>query len=265
MKGRRKQLDNELIVSEYYDEWAEELRMTRDRGRNIEFLTTMNYIKRYLKAGDKILELGCGTGVYSLNLAKEGYDITAVDISQKNLDILKSKITDGMSIEVNKMNATDLSCIPDNFYNVTLALGPLYHLFDKEDIDKVITEAKRVTKKEGFIFIAFLTKDYITIRNCQEIFDVSVRHLNNKYKFVNSLEEIFYYFYIDEFEQLMKKHELSKLHLLTTDGISRFINAEINNLSDNGYDKYLHYIINNCERRELMGFSPHLLYITRNV
>ena len=58
---------NEIIVADYYDEWSEDNRLNRDKAHMIEYFSTMHYIDKYLKPGDKILEVGCGTGIYSLN------------------------------------------------------------------------------------------------------------------------------------------------------------------------------------------------------
>lgn len=254
-------MNNESIVKEYYDEWAENVRLTRDKGRNIEYVLTTYFINRYLTGDEKILELGCGTGIYSLAYAREGYDVTAIDISDKNLNTLRECITDDMTIQALNMNATNLSGLEDNFFDVSLVLGPLYHLFDEDDINKVISEVKRVTKPGGIVYIAFLSKDYITVRNCSEVFDESDRYFDTEYKFINSIEEVFYYFYVDEIEQLMNFHDIEKLHFLTTDGISRFVNQDINQLTEKGYQRYLDYLRYNCERKELMGFSPHLLYV----
>lgn len=255
----------ETMVSNYYDEWSENLRLSRDKAHMLEFLTTMHYIDKYLKPNDKVLEVGCATGMYSINIAKKGFEVTALDISDKNLDILRSQISEDMPVSAANMNATNLSTIPDNTYDVTLLLGPLYHLFSEQDITAAINEAKRVTKKCGLLFIAFLSKDYIIMRKCEDIFNNPEKYLTQNFDYSNNMEEVFYYFSINEFKELMNSHKLNKLHLLTTDGISQFIGDGINALSDEGYQNFLNYHYLNCERTELLGFSPHILYIAKNL
>lgn len=256
-------MNNESIVKEYYDGWAEKVRLTRDKAGNIEYVITTDFINRHLTGDEKILELGCGAGIYSLAYASEGYDVTAIDISEKYLDILRESVTDEMTIQAINMNATNLDGLEDDSFDVSLVLGPLYHLFDEDEINMVTSEVKRVTKPGGIVYVAFLSKDYITVRNCFEVFDESERYFDTEYKFINSIEEVFYYFYVDEIEKLMNFHGIEKLHFLTTDGISRFVNQDINELTDKGYQRYLDYLKCNCERKELMGFSPHLLYVGR--
>ena len=80
----------DLIVDKY-TQYDEDKRLNEDRAHNMEYLTTMRYVQKYLKPGDKILEIGAGTGRYSITLAKMGYDVTAVDLTPKYVDIMKRK------------------------------------------------------------------------------------------------------------------------------------------------------------------------------
>lgn len=161
---------NEQIVTEYYNQWEENERVSRDHAHMTEFYITMHYIEQYLTKECRIIEVGCGTGIYSLELARRGYEVTAVDISSRNLDVMRSQITTSMKLEVIQGNAADLSGIADKSYDICLCLGPLYHLFDEKDIDKAINEMKRVTKQDGCIFMAFLSQDYIMMRAPEKVF-----------------------------------------------------------------------------------------------
>ena len=53
----------------------------------------------------------------------------------------------------------DLSAFPDNEYDITLLLGPLYHLYSKEDKRQALGEAIRVTKPGGCILRAYVISD----------------------------------------------------------------------------------------------------------
>lgn len=78
------------ILRSFYDDIDEDSRLNISRQGQLEYLTTMNYIHRYTKAGAKILEIGAGTGRYSIALAKEGYNVTAVELVESNLKVLKN-------------------------------------------------------------------------------------------------------------------------------------------------------------------------------
>ena len=47
--------------------------------------------------------------------------------------------------------------LEDNTYDVTLVFGPLYHLYEADEVNKAIDEAIRVTKKNGVILFAFIS------------------------------------------------------------------------------------------------------------
>ena len=66
-------------LNDYYGQYDEDGRLTRNRRGELEYLTTMGYIQAYLKPGDRVLEMGAGTGRYSLTLAKLGAEVTAVE------------------------------------------------------------------------------------------------------------------------------------------------------------------------------------------
>ena len=81
-----------------------------------------------------------GTGRYSVQLAGEGYDVTAVELVKYNLGILKSKKS---SVKAYQGNALNLSRFEADQFDMVLVFGPMYHLYTKEDKVKALKEAKR--------------------------------------------------------------------------------------------------------------------------
>ena len=74
-------MDNvQSILNNYYNEYDEDGRLEKDKAHSIEFITTTKYIEQYLNEGDKILEIGAGTGRYTLYYAKKGFDVSAVEL-----------------------------------------------------------------------------------------------------------------------------------------------------------------------------------------
>ena len=148
----------EAIVKDYYNTYKEDERFLKNH-RKVEFLTNATYIEKFAKKGAKILELGAGTGAYSLYLAKKGYKVEAVEISEHNLEILNAASEEVKNLRVRSADAVDLGIYADDLFDVTLSLGPMYHIFNKKDIEKAIQEAIRVTKKDGIIIFSYLTND----------------------------------------------------------------------------------------------------------
>lgn len=94
--------------------------------------------------------------------------------------------------------------LADNAFDVTLVFGPLYHLYEKEEVEKAIDEAIRVTKKDGIILFAFISVFAIMYSNYftgnwgagqEENFtqDYKVRHFK---------EQLFTGYDVAEFEDL---------------------------------------------------------------
>ena len=137
------------ILTSFYSSRKENDRLTSKHGA-IEFITTTKYIEKYLKEGDRILEIGCGTGRYSLYYAHKHFEVDAIELLEENLNVLRQNILPYDKIQAVQGNALDLSIYPDNTFDITLLLGPMYHLFTREDKLKCLGEALRVTKKGHF-------------------------------------------------------------------------------------------------------------------
>ena len=73
------------IVNAIYNAYDEDARLTKSRNGQLESITTMHYIHALLPEGAKVLEVGAGTGRYSVALAKEGCDVSAVELVERNL------------------------------------------------------------------------------------------------------------------------------------------------------------------------------------
>lgn len=82
-------------------------------------------------------------------------------------------------------NALELSSFSDDYYDVTLLLGPLYHLYNPEDKRQAIREALRVTKPGGVIFAAYVISDgcALLMREAIDAMDEETFQLYLKYHF----------------------------------------------------------------------------------
>lgn len=77
------------IISSFYTAFDEDARVDSSRQGQLEYLTTMEYIHRYAPADGTLLELGAGTGRYSIALAREGFEVTALELVEHNLEQLR--------------------------------------------------------------------------------------------------------------------------------------------------------------------------------
>lgn len=259
-------MDTAKIIQAHYDEYEEDLRFSKDKGHRLEFVLTTHFIDKYLKEGDKILEIGAGTGAYSLHYAKKGYKVEAIELVEHNINIFKTKITPEMDINVSRGNALDLGKYEDNSFDMTLLLGPMYHLFTDEDRKKAIDEALRVTKPNTLLFIAYLTNDSIIVNYFlrEKNIDLLPKSIkDSSYRLADIPEEIFVGYHIDEFEKLVDLPNYQKLHNVAVDGIGFLLREFLEEFSEEQFKIWVDYQIAISERPELQGYSPHMLYIGR--
>lgn len=142
-------METKDYLTNYYKQYDEDGCLLSKHGM-IEYITTMKYIEKYLKTGMRILEIGAATGRYSHALAQKGYQVDAVELVEHNIEIFKQNTLPGENVTITQGNAMDLSAFANDTYDITLLLGPMYHLFTTEDKLKAVSEAIRVTKKELF-------------------------------------------------------------------------------------------------------------------
>ncbi len=254
----------EEIVGKFYTEYEEEGRLDRSVHGRLEFATTMHYIHKYLKPGSKVLEVGAGTGRYSIALAKEGYDVTSVELVQKNLDVLKEKSRGLANLQAFQGDATSLHMLSDESFDVTLVFGPLYHLYEKEDIDKAIDEAVRVTKKGGVILCAFISVYAIMYANYfyGNWSAGQVENFTEDYRVKHFKEQLFTGYDIGEFEALFKNKPVTWITTAGVDGLLEPIEKRPDfSVSDEDFKALSEWYLAFAEKRELLGNTNHLLYI----
>ena len=156
------QIKDELEqINKTYEIFNEDIRLNRSKAARVEFLTTVNYIEKYLKYGDSILDIGAGAGEYSLYFAEKGYSVSALELADNNITAFRKKIKPNQNIDLKQGNAVDLSKYESDSFDIVLLFGPLYHLHKEVDRQKCISEAKRVCKPDGKIFFAFISNDMV--------------------------------------------------------------------------------------------------------
>lgn len=254
------------IVKSFYGNIDEDTRLNRSRHGQMEYLTTMEYIHRYVSDSAKILEIGAGTGRYSIALAKEGYDVTAIELVEHNLDILKANSGDLKNLQSFQGDALDLSRFKDGEFDITLVLGPMYHLYANDDVEKAINEAIRVTKENGIILVAFLSVYAVLFDNYINgtLIEGIKENFTDEYTVKHFEEQLFTGYDIAEFEQLFADKEVEYLSTVAVDSILELAEGRKDfAMSDDEFEAFAEYHLATCEKRELLGCSSHLLYICK--
>lgn len=255
------------ILTDYYSEYDEDSRLRSQHGM-VEFLTTMRYIEKYLKPGMRILEIGAGTGRYSHALAQKGYPVDAVELVQHNIDIFREKTLPGEHVTIRQGNATDLHMLETDTYDITLLLGPMYHLFTVEEQKKALAEAIRVTKKGGIVFAAYCGNDASMVQFCFRrgmLREKRYRDLVDPVTFKASSDpaELFVLYRREDIDALMTGFPVQRLHYVGTDMAANYMRTEVDAMEEDFFALYLRYHYAICERADMVGVSHHLLDIFR--
>lgn len=254
-------------LTDYYSGYDEDGRL-RSRHGMVEYLTTMRYVKKYLQPGMRILEIGAATGRYSHALAREGYEVDAIELIQHNIDIFRQNTQPGEKITIRQGNAKNLSMLEDNSYDMTLLLGPMYHLFSVEEQKQALSEALRVTKPGGILFAAYCGNDATMVQYC---FGKGMlkqkRYLDlvdlETFKASSDPAELFELYRKEDIDSLMEGFGARRLHYVGTDMATNYMRGCIDEMDDDLFHLYLKYHFSVCERGDMVGVSHHILDVQR--
>lgn len=255
------------FLNNYYTNYDENSRLQPKRGQ-VEFLTTVHYIEKYLRKGMRILEIGAGTGRYSHYFARKGFDVDAVELIAHNIELFKTNTMEGESVTIQQGDAIDLENVKSEKYDITLLLGPMYHLYNDADRKAAISEALRVTKKNGIVFAAYCNNDITVYQFCFQ----KGNYFNERYhsmidpvtfKLNSTPAELFVHYRKEEIDKLMSNFDIDRLHYVGTDMLTKFIRYEVDEMDDRTFSEYMRYHLYICERPDMIGLTNHMLDIFR--
>ena len=248
------------LVQEIYRRFDEDTRLNKSQAARVEFLTTVRYIEKYLTPGAKILDIGAGTGEYSLYFGRKGYHVSALELADANMEVFQAKLTKDDPIELVQGNALDLSRYADDTFDIVLLFGPLYHLHEEADKLRCIEEAKRVCKPEGKIFFAFISNDIVILTMQQAHPEYMLEGDYNTETF--RLDDFPFVFHtLDHCRTLLRTADIETDHEIASDGVSELLQELINSMDKASYEQYLKYHFYICEKPECLGMSNHLLFV----
>lgn len=250
-------------LEKYYNKFNEDKRLTRRHGQ-VEFITSMKYIHECIddRKCVKILDIGAGTGRYSVALANEGHDVTAVELVKYNLGILKSKKS---AVKAMQGNALKLSKLADNTFDITLLFGPMYHLFGFDDKIKALNEAKRVTKPGGKILVAYCMNEYSILtygfkqNHIKEV--VEAGKVTKDFHCIPEPKDLYDYVRIEDIDKVRDAADLKRIKLISADGQADLMRPVLNAMDEETFKLFVEYHLATCERQELVGAGAHAVDI----
>lgn len=260
-------------LEDYYNNHDEDSRLASRHGQ-VEYITTQKCIHDCIRdiSAERILEIGAGTGRYSIALYREGFDVTALELIEHNIGRLREKLAEAEPgspgrITVLKGNALDLSALDDNSFDVTLMLGPMYHLYTRSDKLRALSEAVRVTRPGGCLLVAYCMNEATVIQyvfgqnKLDEIMNAHM--LTDDWHCVSEPRDLFEMIRTEEIAELDRELPVERISLIATDGATNYMKDFIDSMDEETFGRWVEYHLSICGRGDLIGASHHTLDIMK--
>lgn len=118
-----------------------------------------------------ILDVACGTGEYSVGLAEQGYQVTAVDRDAKMLEGLKEKVkAKGCALDYLEADMSDMDKKLSSKFNLVFCIGnSLVHLENMQQIKEFLKKARNMLENDGSLVLQIINFDRIILREIKSL------------------------------------------------------------------------------------------------
>lgn len=253
-------------VIAYYNRYDEDGRLDRDNYHRTEFMQTVSLLKPYLAPGARILDAGAGTGRYSLFFAERGYEVTALDLTPKHVELIRRKAASaGLEDKLSAVcgNAANLVGFENAAFDAVLNMGPLYHLDSPESREASVSECLRVLKPGGILAAAYVNRAgvylYKLIRSPETLTEQPPDTVLGPDGRLD--DGCFITLSPDEVEELMGRFPLVKKEHAAVDGLSAIMQQTVNRLDGQQFEGWLDYMYRTGREAYHLGSSLHNLFI----
>jgi len=240
----------------------------------LEWDLTWKFLNEYLPPTGHILDIGSGTGKYSVALAQRGYHVTGIDLSKPLLDkaIRRAQET-GVEDRIVFIHgdARSLKDLITRRYDAVLLMGPLYHLTCLENRERVVQQVCDSLQNEGVLFSAFLSKYGIFSEVLKEYpewilhkdqVDFLMHHgIDSPHTAADRFQG--YYATIDEIFTLHTRNGITPIALGATKPVIGSDDESYNRLKGTLRKDWLHFLYSICREEHSLGASSHLLFVGR--
>jgi S-adenosylmethionine-dependent methyltransferase len=266
-------MDDLRDIVAYYNNDPERENNRLER-HQLEFDLTWRYLTQYLPSRGRVLEIGAATGRYTLGLAKLGYQITAVDMSDQLLEINRKRVIEaGVEKQVDFIlgDARNLNGIAEKDFDAALLMGPLYHLVEEMDRKTALKEAAEHLKEDGLLFSSFISRFGIMgdlLRNLPDWIEnrAEVRGILDIGKNPDHVPGSGFRGYFARVEEIVPLHEALGFKTLMLAGVEPVISSDdesYNRLLGSQRQLWLDLLHEISTEPSVLGASRHILYLGR--
>lgn len=259
-------------VEEFYNKFNEDKRLKTRHGR-VEYAVTMSYIDKYMEElqPETIIDIGAASGAYSLPLLEKANSVIAIELVQYNLGRLKqnaAKIDADLTSKLTtyKRDARKLRAIEDDVSDITLLLGPMYHLSEIQERRKALREAIRVTKPGGVIFVAYIMNEYgILMHGFAEhtiLDDIENGNVDSSFA-INNEDKIYSFVRLEDIDEVNKDMPVEREIIFSPDGAANHMRPVLNSLTEEEFEAFIKYQQTVSARADLLGASAHTVDVLR--
>lgn len=268
-------IDDVTDIAEYYNS-NQEMETTRLDRHQLEYDLTWRYLCDYLPRRGTILEVGAAAGRYTVELARQGYRLTAVDMSTGLLEQCRQRLADaGLEERVRLAiaDARDLAVVTEKGFDAALLMGPLYHLVEEEDRKTALREVVDRVVDGGLIVSSFISRFGIMGDLLQKMPEwiekqAEVRAVIEIGRDPDHGPQEGFRGYFARVSEIVPLHEALDIETLVVAGVEPGISADAgdeyyNRLQGRRRQLWLDLFYEMSTEASLVGASRHLLYIGR--
>ncbi|MDD6033964.1 MAG: class I SAM-dependent methyltransferase [Oscillospiraceae bacterium] len=260
-------------VRSFYNGYVQQEWTRMDRNF-FEFEVTKAYLARFIKPGDRVLDVGGGPGRYSLWLAEQGADVTLLELSDANVAMAREQAAlRGLHLDAIQGDARFANTLTEGAFDHILLMGPLYHLLEESDRVMAVEACLRRLKTGGCLFAAFISNYanlvYLLSREPEGILNPAgqpwLRTLQEGVSYAGPAFTDAFFIQPGEIEPFMSRFPLKKRSLFSCEGPTAAFQPTLSEASDELKSAWLQLSLALCEREEMLSWAEHLMYIGEKI
>jgi SAM-dependent methyltransferase len=149
-------------AADFFDEYGEQewTRFEQIRMGPANFGVHAHYLRRFVRRGDRVLDVGAGPGRFTIELAHLGAEIVVADVSPGQLELNRRKVAEA-GVEASVLDrvladVTDLADFADASFDAAVCYGgPLSYVVERAD--DTVAELVRVVRGGGHVLVSAMS------------------------------------------------------------------------------------------------------------